>query len=237
MKHIVLVVVAFVCWPQILIAQSEKQDFHDSSNWENAIVNFELEDAKQIPPQNAILFVGSSSIRMWDLRKSFPDLVTINRGFGGSQLADSVQFIDRIVLKHKPQAVVMYAGDNDINAGKSPERVFADFAEFVAILQKQLPNTTLHYVAVKPSISRWKLVDQVRRTNALVKSYCELHDKLFFVDIDAPMLDKNGELLPELFLEDGLHLSELGYKIWSTKLLESFEQPGGLATPLSDFKK
>ena len=131
-------------------AQSEPQDAHDSSKWKNAIAKFEASDKTDPPQKNAILFVGSSSIRLWDLKESFPDFVTINRGFGGSQLADSVQFIDRIVLNHQPQAVVMYAGDNDINAGKSPERVFADFAEFVAILRKKLPDTCLLYTSPSP---------------------------------------------------------------------------------------
>ncbi|MEQ1903047.1 MAG: GDSL-type esterase/lipase family protein, partial [Pirellulaceae bacterium] len=166
-------------------AQSEPQDFHDSSRWKAEIAAFEQADQDQIPPENSILFVGSSSIRLWDLKRSFPSMVAINRGFGGSQLADSVQFIDRIVLKYKPLACVLYAGDNDLAAGKSPERVFADFAEFGAILQRHLPGTTLHYISIKPSPSRWKMVDRVRRTNELIRTYCELNDTLFFVDIEA----------------------------------------------------
>lgn len=221
-----LAIVICLSTAQLTVAQSEPQDPHDSSKWEAAISKFEAADHLQSPPTNSILFVGSSSIRLWDLEKSFPNLVTINRGFGGSQLADSVQFIDRIVLKYKPRAVVMYAGDNDLNAGKSPERVFADFSEFVAILRNRLPDTTLHYVAVKPSIKRWKLITHVRRTNELVNGYCQMHDKLFFVDIDAPMLNEQGKPKPELFVKDGLHLNESGYRIWSKKLLESLGKAG-----------
>jgi lysophospholipase L1-like esterase len=227
MKHFYFFIASTLFLAQPLIAQSEKQDFHQTK-WESAVEKFEAAEETKPVPQNAILFVGSSSIRLWNLEESFPDLVTINRGFGGSQLADSVQFVDRLVLKHKPRVIVMYAGDNDINAKKSPERVFADFAEFVAITRKNLPETTLHFIAIKPSIARWNLVDKVRRTNALIHSYCEMDDKLFFVDIDSPMLDTEGKLKPELFIEDGLHLSESGYAIWKKELLESLKRPGGM---------
>jgi lysophospholipase L1-like esterase len=212
-------IAAFCCGPILTAwAQSEPQDSHDSSKWNKAIVEFERQDEKATPAQNGILFVGSSSIRMWDVKASFPDLPVINRGFGGSQLADAVHFIDRIVLKHKPQVVVMYAGDNDLSAGKSAERIFADFAEFVAILKKQLPECRLCYVAVKPSIKRWKLIDRIHETNALVKGYCDMHPDLEYIDIVTPMLGDDGKPRPELFAKDGLHLNAEGYKLWNKTL-------------------
>jgi lysophospholipase L1-like esterase len=211
---------------QSTVAQSEPQDPHDSSRWQSAIAKFEAADQEKMPPKNAILFVGSSSIRLWDLNKSFPDLVTINRGFGGSQLADSVHFLDRIVLNYQPQSIVMYAGDNDIKAGKSPQRVFADFAEFVAIVRKKLPATKIHYVAIKPSISRWQLVTKMRETNGLIESYCDADELLFFVDIDTPMMGANKKPRPELFAKDGLHLNVPGYILWNKILRESFLQSG-----------
>ncbi|MDA7870740.1 SGNH/GDSL hydrolase family protein [bacterium] len=210
------------------VAQSEPQDSHDSSRWLAAIAKFEAADKEKMPPKNAILFVGSSSIRLWNLSKSFPNLITINRGFGGSQLADSVQFIDRIILNYDPQSIVMYAGDNDIKAGKSPQRVFADFAEFVAIVRKKLPAAKIHYVAIKPSISRWQLVTQMRKTNGLIESYCNSDELLFFVDIDKPMLGTDQKPRPELFAKDGLHLNVAGYVLWNKVLKESLRQSGCL---------
>lgn len=209
-------------------AQSERQDFHNSSRWQEAIAKFESADQEEMPPKNAILFVGSSSIRLWNLDKSFPDLVTINRGFGGSQLADSVQFLDRIVLNYEPQSIVIYAGDNDIKAGKSPQRVFADFAEFVAIVRKKLPLAKIHYVAIKPSISRWQLATEMRKTNRLIQSYCEADKLLFFVDIDQPMLGDDNKPRPELFAKDGLHLNVAGYVLWNKVLTESLRRSGCL---------
>ena len=223
MKRIALTFLVLCVLSCIVHAQSEPQDPQDSTKWESAIAKFETSDEEKMPPEDAILFVGSSSIRLWDLPKSFPDRVTINRGFGGSHLADSVHFIDRIVLKYKPKTIVMYAGDNDIAKGKSPERVFADFAEFVAILQKNLPETTLHYISIKPSIKRWNLVDKMRRTNQWISSYCDHHDKLHFVDIWPLMMDEDGTLISDLFVKDGLHLSKQGYQLWSEELGESLK--------------
>ena len=204
-------------------AQVVDEESHDASKWADAIIAFEKLDAEQSPPKNAILFVGSSSIRFWDLKASFPELDAINRGFGGSQMADSVFYVRQLVLKHDPRTVVVYAGDNDIAKGKSPERVFADFAEFVAILRKELPNAQIHYIAVKPSIKRWKLIDKIRFTNQLIKAYCETHNQLHFVDIGSGMLMEDGKPNPDMFVKDGLHLNKLGYESWTKKVLESLE--------------
>ena len=113
-------------------------------------------DKQALPPKNAVLFVGSSSIRMWDLPKYFPDLEVINRGFGGSQVAASVRYMSRIVTPHVPRTVVLYAGDNEIAAGKSPVTVFSDFKKFVGSLRRDLPEARLIYICIKPSISRWR---------------------------------------------------------------------------------
>jgi lysophospholipase L1-like esterase len=122
----------------------------------------------------------------------------------------------------------MYAGDNDINAGKSPQRVFADFAEFVAIVRKKLPTAKIHYVAIKPSISRWKLVTPIRETNGLIKSYCDSDEQLFFVDIDQPMMGGDKKPRAELFAKDGLHLNVTGYILWNEVLTESLRRSGCL---------
>lgn len=138
-------------------------------------------------------------------------------------MADSVFYVQQLVLKHDPKSVVVYAGDNDIAKGKSPERVFADFAEFVAILTKELPNAQIHYVAVKPSIKRWNLIDKIRFTNQLIEAYCETHERLHFVDISSGMLMEDGKPNPDMFVKDGLHLNKLGYESWTKKVLESLE--------------
>jgi len=185
------------------------------NRWESAIQRFEAADRKEFPPKHGILFVGSSSIMGWDLKKYFGDLPTINRGFGGSDIADSLHFAQRIVLPYQPRVIVFYAGDNDIAGGKSPERVLRDYQKFVEKVHGTLPETRIVFVAIKPSRRRWKLVAQMREANALVRTFAEKNPRLEFVDIDKPMLGDDGKPRAELLKADGLHLTAKGYALWS----------------------
>lgn len=200
-----------VCWP--LFADEPEDDF---ARWEKAIAAFEASDKENPPPKGATLFVGSSSIRLWKLEDSFPNQKAINRGFGGSQIADSVHFADRIVLKHRPKTIVFYAGDNDIAKGKSPERVHGDFRQFVETVHKELPETKIVYIAIKPSLARWKLAETIKKANKLIEAECKKNRKLAFADVWDPMLTDDGKPRPELFAKDGLHLNEAGYKLWTS---------------------
>jgi lysophospholipase L1-like esterase len=191
----------------------------EPGRWESAIEKFEAQDREQPPPVGGIVFVGSSSIRLWDLAKSFPGRPAINRGFGGSQLADSVRYADRLVVKHKPRTVVLYAGDNDIAGGKSAEDVSRDFGQFVEAVQSGVPGVKIVYIAIKPSLARWELADQIRKANELIAEQCTAGENLAFVDVWESMLGEDGRPKKELLAADGLHLSESGYKLW-TKLVE-----------------
>ena len=166
------------------------------------------------------VFVGSSSIRFWDLEKWFPkqEPTPLNRGFGGSEIRDSIVHLDRVVLRHRPRVVVLYAGDNDIAGGKSAETVVADFEEFVAKTRSGLPDVRLAYVAIKPSLARWKLASEMQQANERIEATCAKDNQLTFVDIWGPMLGDDGRPRPELFRSDGLHLNAEGYALW-TKLV------------------
>jgi lysophospholipase L1-like esterase len=186
-----------------------------ASQWEPDIVSFETADRTNLPRAGSVVFVGSSSIRMWGtLASDFPGLPVLNRGFGGSKLSDVVRFADRIVVPYKPRVVVLYAGDNDLAAGKTPAEVFAEFQSFVAIIHRELPNTRVAFVAIKPSIARVNIIDKMRATNQLIRDYIRADNKLVYVDIFTPMLDASGQPRAELFLEDGLHMNAKGYAIW-----------------------
>jgi lysophospholipase L1-like esterase len=195
---------------------ADKRDSAAASRWEGHIQRFEEQDRRQPPPREGFLFVGSSSIVGWNLEKHFPNLPVINRGFGGSEVSDSLQFADRIVIPHRPRVVVLYAGDNDIAHKKTPQIVLADYQAFVAKVRSALPNTKIVFVAIKPSISRWKLVDQMREANRLVREVTQADPLQEFVDIDTPMIGDDGKPKPELFKPDGLHLNEDGYQLWSS---------------------
>jgi lysophospholipase L1-like esterase len=186
--------------------------------WEATIKKFEEADAKAQPAPGGIVFVGSSSIRLWRLSEGFPDLPVINRGFGGSQLADSVRYADRIVTPYRPRVVVLYAGDNDIAAGKSPETIRDDYRNFVAAVRAKLPCTKIVFISIKPSPSRWKLADKAREANRLIREDQRCDRCQSFVDVWPDMLGADGQPRAELFVADKLHLSPAGYEIW-TKLL------------------
>jgi len=211
-------VVLGVCVVAFLAAAGEPKK---SDPWEGAIQNFEKMDARNPPPKGAVLFLGSSSIVGWNLKKCFPDLAAINRGFGGSQIADSMRHVDRIVVPCEPKTIVFYAGDNDIASGKTPERVLADFKSLVARVHAALPKTRILFVSIKPSIARWKLVDRMRKANELIQEFTQTDERLGYVDVAKAMIGEDGKPLPDLFGGDGLHLSPKGYELW-TSILKPF---------------
>lgn len=199
--------VAGVAWRVSLLAQEDR--------WAKEIAAFAAADEAQPFAPGGIVFVGSSSIRLWDLATAFPGRRVLNRGFGGTQIADSVRHVDRLVLRHRPATVIFYAGDNDINAGRTPEQVRDDFRAFVQRVHAVLPQTRIAFIGIKPSLARWALVTPMRAANRLVRADCDADDRLGFVDVDGPMLGWDGKPRADLFAKDGLHLSPKGYALWN----------------------
>ena len=209
---VILLLAVVFCQSGLFAAQK------DVLRWEKDIAGFESWDAKNSFADGGVLFVGSSSIRMWRTRECFPDLPVINRGFGGSQVSDVNEFAHRIVLPYKPSIIVLYAGDNDIAAGESPEGVFGDYKSFVKIVHDKLPRVPIIYMSIKPSASRWKLWPKMDRANSLIRDYSVNDTRLFYVDGATPFLGADGKPDAKFYLSDKLHLSAAGYKIW-TELL------------------
>lgn len=188
----------------------------DYAKWEAEIQAFEAEDEANPPPAHAILFIGSSSIRLWKtLTSDFDGIPVINRGFGGSQMSDSLAFADRIVLPYRPKQIVVYAGENDLAAGKGPEQVLKDFQVFVMKVWAALPETRIAYISMKPSPSRWRLADQIRTGNRLIAEFTRSNSSLQFIDVFNPMLGSDGKPREELFVKDQLHLNRTGYELWA----------------------
>ena len=193
----------------------QAQTYDRQNLWDKEINAFAEIDRKQTPPANAVLFVGSSSIRMWtNLRSSFPRIKVINRGFGGSRLEDVNYYFDKIVTPYNPKTIVLYAGENDLDEGIAPEKVLEQYRNFAAMVSLKFPKTTVLYISLKPSPARWKMADKFKQTNALIKAEIQKDYRVQFVDVWTPMLDEKGEPKSEIFLEDKLHLNEKGYTIW-----------------------
>ena len=174
-------------------------------------------DERNSSPAEPIVFVGSSTIRLWKTAVRFPDLPVVNRGFGGSHISDVVHFLEQTVLRHRPRAIVFYAGDNDIAAGKSPEQVRDDYIEFVEGVHAVLPEVPIVFLAIKPSVARWELWPVMQRTNRAVAELSEGSPLLHVLDLADDMIGPDGTPREELLIEDGLHLDEAGYDIWTER--------------------
>ena len=186
--------------------------------WERFVAAFDEADLASPPSKHQIVFVGSSTIHRWDVASYFPDLKIINRGIDGTELSDAVKYIDRLVLRYEPRLVVVYAGDNDIGAGKLSEQVSVDFERFVRAVHTRLPETRILYIGIKPSPLRWLQIDRMRLANQVIKTICERDDRVAFLDFDNLMLGWDEKPRKDLYVEDGLHLSPKGYHLWSTVL-------------------
>jgi lysophospholipase L1-like esterase len=187
--------------------------------WESAIEDFEEADRASPPEPGAVLFTGSSSIRLWgSLEEDMAPLRVLNRGFGGSHVDHVSHYAARIVHPYAPSAVVLYAGDNDLaeGTGKTAESVFADFQRFVARVREKVPDAPIYFVSIKPSVLRFERWPVMRDANARIRAFAEATEGVEYVDVATPMLRDSGEPRPELFAIDGLHLSEEGYALWTS---------------------
>ncbi len=164
----------------------------------------------------AVVATGSSSMRGWHGRiaADLEPLTVIRRGFGGSTMNDVRHFLDELVLRHRPRAVLLYEGDNDLALGATPAEVVGHFDAIVAGVHAHLPRTRIYVLAVKPSLARWHLAEVMQRTNALLAERAANDARLTFVDVATPMLNGVGEPRPDIFVADGLHLNDAGYDIW-----------------------
>ena len=186
-----------------------------SAIWEKDIQKFEAADKANPPKSGAIVFIGSSSIEHWkDIANDFPDKRVLNRGFGGSRIADSTYYAGRIILPYKPSMIVFYAGDNDIADGHTAQQVFDDYVAFVARVRTDLPATPIAYISIKPSPSRVKLLPVMTEANGKIRVYAAAHPHLIYIDVASKMLDAGGQPRAELFVEDRLHMNRAGYDLW-----------------------
>lgn len=187
--------------------------------WQKEIFAFAKLDAEEAPPAAPIVFTGSSSIRRWSsLADDFPGLPVMNRGFGGSEIFDSLNYAHLTVIQYKPRQAVFYAGGNDLAAGKTPQRVFADFKAFVARVHAALPDCRISFISGAPNPKRWALIKEIRELNTLVEAFCKSDKRLEYINTHDAMLGADGQPLPDIFVADQLHMNPKGYAIW-TKII------------------
>lgn len=183
---------------------------------------FEKQDSVSMPTKGQILLAGSSTFRLWfSAKEDLEGFPIINRGFGGSQMSDLNFYFDRIVAKYDPKMILVYEGDNDLASNESPESVFEDFKIFADKVKTQLPNTKVGYCSIRPSIARTNLREKQAQANQLIKNYCQKNKGFYFVNIYKEYFLSNGDLMPDVFVSDKLHLNKKGYEIW-TKATRKF---------------
>lgn len=186
-----------------------------SQDWAADLARFAAEDASTPPPPHPVVFTGSSSVRLWTtLADDFPGVALLNRGFGGSQVRDAVWHADALVLRYRPRQVVIYAGDNDIDAGRSPAQVLHDVQAFVARVRAGQPGTRVSWISIKPSPLREAQLPRQREANALVAAWAATQRGVDVIDVSTPMLDAHGRPDARWFVEDRLHLNPQGYALW-----------------------
>ncbi len=192
-----------------------------STRFEEEIKKFEDSDKDQFPPKDAILFTGSSSIRMWEtLENDMNPLPVINRGFGGSTIPEVIQYADRIVFPYEPQIIVFYCGENDIHEKALPQIVFQNFKKFVGMVNEKLPNTQIVYLSMKPSLDRWDEWRSFQVGNGMIKQFASSQEKVHYLNVGMMMME-NEKPDSNIFIADGLHLNEHGYARW-TSLIKPF---------------
>ena len=168
------------------------------------------------PDKKLVVFTGSSSVRIWkDVQDYFPKYNIINNGFGGSHFSDLLYFYDELIIKQTPEILFIYEGDNDIGGGKKPSKIFKQAKKLVKNIKTDLPKTKVILISPKPSIARENLKKDYIKLNKKLKKYCKNQDNLEFADVWNIMLDENGNVFQDIFIEDGLHMNKKGYDLWA----------------------
>lgn len=202
-------------------ASSPKQPApaHNFARWEKEISAYEQSDRTNPPPKGAILFTGSSTIRLWKtLAADFPGHTVINRGFGGSEIIDAAHFANRIIVPYQPSMVILRAGGNDLWGGKTAEQVFADFKTFVKTVHSKLPSARIVYISWSPSLARWAQAGKEKALNEMVRKYIRGKPYLIYLETYDLPLGADGKPRPELFVQDKLHFSAEGYQLLAERV-------------------
>ena len=217
-RHVMLGAVILVLSLQLWVTPDIAlgQDDPDPMRFEKDIKTFRAWDRKNTLPDEFVLMLGSSSIRMWPSAESFPNLRVVNRGFGGAHISDLIHFKEDILLKYKAaQCILFYCGGNDVAGGKSAKRVIADFRAFQRILRDHAPATALIFIPIKPCPKRWHLWKEASRVNSAIAQQAEADPLLHYADTATPMLKTGSPPAADLFISDMLHLSAKGYTMWT----------------------
>jgi len=207
----------------LLITLTAPRIFAQGIPFAEEIKAFKHQDSLNMPKPGGLLFIGSSSIRKWDdLQKRFADKPIIQRGVGGSQLWQWVKYYSPdLIYPYKAKKIFIYAGENDINAGRTPENVYNDFVTLYGMITEHSPNAEIYFLSLKQSPSRSKTYAEALEANRLIAAYIKDKKKTHFIDLNTVLFDTNGQPDTTLFQKDMLHLNSKGYDRWQ-KAIQRF---------------
>lgn len=211
-------ILLFLILPGAGIAQDLLPGDPDPQRFSAEIEAFKAWDAKNSSPEEAILFIGSSSFRMWKTAEALPSYPVVNRGFGGSHITDLAAYYENVVSPYDPSIILIYIGDNDIAAGVDGDLFLERYQEFTARIRQDFPEVLIGFVSIKPSSSRWDHRPEMDRVNNVIREAAEEDPQHFFVDLGRLLLKEDGTPDDSLFLSDLLHLNEKGYALWTEEL-------------------
>lgn len=221
---IAAVLVLLASWPAYQLYQEVRKSASDDPLvWEESIAALEAATRGMYPPGTPVVFVGSSSIRLWgSLHMDMQPMPVVQHGFGGAKLNDVVHYADRLISNYAPRAVVVFAGTNDITpqAAKTPETLLASYRALVEQVTQGQPDLPVYFINITPSPRRWEVWPIAQQANALIGAYSDTRPNLHVLDTGPALLGPDGEPLPEHYRMDGLHLSEQGYRIWTRIIRE-----------------
>ena len=197
----------------------KSQEYPDPKRFYNEIKS-ELEESPfKKSDKPLIIFSGSSSIRFWiDLDKDFIEYDILNRGFGGSIFSDLNYFINELIIKHNPDLIVLYEGDNDIAFNIPTKYIYDDFKKSYELIRKKNENVPIIYIAPKPSPARWDKKNKYDELNNLIKEFCKMKQKTYYFDTWSIMIDNEGNIPKKYFWTDMLHMNKSGYQVWKKNL-------------------
>ena len=215
LRFVVLFIVTFS-------TQLEAQQLPDPERFEEAIHRFEQQDRVSPPPEGAIVLTGSSSIARWNnqAKAALAPLTVIPRGFGGSVMHDVLHFLDRVALTYKPRAILIYEGDNDTGISNPipKEMILDQLEQIIDRVHERLPRTRIYVLSVKPSVLRWSVWPVAQQVNSSYKQLADNDPLVYYVDVATPFLNSDGTVMTDIFVDDNLHLNDLGNSIWGATI-------------------
>ena len=192
------------------------QEWSKDDTFIDEINEFKKLDNENFPGKGKILFTGSSSIRFWEsLEEDMEPLKVLNRGFGGAQISHVIYHFEEIIKPYNPKAIVFFCGTNDLTALKTPEETVHDFKKFYSLIRNQFGNIKVYMIGIKPSVDRFYLDEEEKIFNNSIKLLASEDAYLEYIDVWDSMLNEDGSRMPELYIEDGLHMNKKGYEVWT----------------------